>query len=234
MRTSSCAWEQPLARKQRRVSRLSGRYLTVTKFVLLLTACMLPTLFGCYASKPYTDLAKYSVESTKDEFDGTATHRMTFNRLETTAGRGTVYFDLASTTAPLLPRDLIEKIYASHDSSIRAIEPANQFKLHILYVEYFGPDWLFVREDNSMYILIDGVRHDYSAIQAKRDVISSSLVGETLAFLMTDKDLLAIVSGREVKVRLRGDEGTIDARFTPQAHENLRAFAAEYSQPKGD
>jgi hypothetical protein len=218
---------------------------------------MLPTLFGCYASKPYTDLAKYSVESTKDEFDGTATHRMTFNRLETIAGRGTVYFDLASTTAPLLPRDLIQEIHdsfastdslisrlhketgdtasvESHDSSMREIEDANRVELHILYVEYFGPEWLFVREDNSMYILIDGVRHDYSATQMKRDVIDSSLVGETVSFLMTDEDLSAIVGGKEVKVRLRGDGGTIDAQFTPQAHENLRAFVAEYCQPKGD
>jgi hypothetical protein len=105
-------------------------------------------------------------------------------------------------------------------------------KIPILGVKYFGSDWLFIRDDESLELLVDGTRVAFNVFgPVDRQVVMAGVVVESATYLVAPEELEKIVSANEVKVRVTGEKGSLTIALTPQGISNGRRFYETYVKP---
>lgn len=161
---------------------------------------------------------EYKVERKTDEFTNVRETSITF--YDALRLRGAL---LACTN---MAGDKPVVVYLSVHKTVRGADSA-------LYLRaaYLGADWLFLSEEASMIVLIDGdVTTPKLEGRPARDVRSGpggTTVVEGQLYAVTPEYLALVARGGTVKVRLNGERGKCDFAVPPESLDLLGRFARE-------
>lgn len=101
---------------------------------------------------------------------------------------------------------------------------------YTLYLQYFGPDWLFISDGESLVFLIDGERLGLTSERGSsnhREVDrSSSGVRETAKYLVSPETLKRLAFARNVKAKVRGKQ-VAEYQLSDSNIRNFRQFYEE-------
>lgn len=105
-------------------------------------------------------------------------------------------------------------------------ELRDEVSLYIL-LRYKDDSWLFIKQENSLTLIVDGERYDLSAEWGiNRDVSGGGIV-ESGSYLVSFDLIKKIAAAVEVKVRIYGDHPK-DFSFTPYLFNEFKAFVEGY------
>lgn len=103
---------------------------------------------------------------------------------------------------------------------------------HMLGVNYLGSGWIFLGDGESLILLLDGERVALEQLGSPRREVESGRIVQEIAVYPASPDLLRrIATADTVRVRLQGDRGRVDARFTPENTARFQSFVAEHVRP---
>ena len=105
-------------------------------------------------------------------------------------------------------------------------------------IHYTGNDWLFIQEQDSLQLLVDGKLMVFSGRSSWVDKnINTLLLGvgtvqveEDAYYPVTYGQLKAISSAHEVKAKIVGKKYYVDREFPRQVLEDIGKFISEYGQ----
>lgn len=93
---------------------------------------------------------------------------------------------------------------------------------YYLQVSYWGKDWIFINEENSLDLLIDNISYHFNTYgRVARDVQTGSIT-EVATYLVTIELLKKIASSKNVEMRLNGQKGNKERIFDI---DNISRFA---------
>lgn len=156
----------------------------------------------------------YSVEHQYDEFDKRTSIYMRNNWLAGYEGLGPISlgFNIAKQT-----------------------DPSGE-KLFVM-INFQSDDWLFIREGESLVLLVDGAKLSLSCSQPSRQVLGADnstkntfgrgMCAELATYPIERSALYLIAYATEVKVKVIGSEHYIDGAFSQNNFAHLRAFVAQ-------
>ncbi|MCA9811733.1 MAG: hypothetical protein KC483_02600 [Nitrosarchaeum sp.] len=168
-------------------------------------------LAGCStAIKDYE--SGYGVESTYDEFEKTTRTALHSNVLD--GGHAT----LSSVQASAM--NIIQ--YKKPDTTI--------YQLQYIYV---ADEWLFIGEDNSLSLLVDGEKYDFSAYDNFRETIDymGGVKIREYVYYPVSKDMLEkIANAKIVKVKVSGRQYYVQSQFNKSNFKNFKKFLAQHGK----
>lgn len=177
------------------------------KKVYLLICIFLPLFFSCTAS--YKNYQDYEVKTTYDEFEK--------------RDRNVLVWNLVNANVNYLNVTLINIYDHKNKTSETSLE-----------IVYSAEDWLFIKEDNSLSILIDGEKYDYNTIGnvvRNTDKNYNKVYTIERAFYDVPKDILyKIANAKSVKVKVSGNPYFVTGEFTKKNYENFKRFLKEYDK----
>lgn len=100
-----------------------------------------------------------------------------------------------------------------------------------LIVTYFGKDWLFIRDGNSLTLLLDGRRVDLSAPDSADRNVKSGSVSEYAYYTVADPALYnALAVAKDVKFQVRGSKGDVECVLGDAGKAKMAEFFAKLSR----
>jgi hypothetical protein len=155
------------------------------------------------------------VQEIRDDFRGTTVYRMWGNTL---SGGGNILTGLEPTASIDVDLNAQKAIPAS------AANPS-----YSLVVEYRAPDWLFIKDGQSLSMIIDGeplhFRGDGS--MQNREVGRVGYRGgvtERAFYQVTPEQLRRIASATTIRVRVDGDSRYVERTMSPEIIANFHKF----------
>ena len=165
---------------------------------------------GCTALRSQAEIVPM-----RDEFssEGWTGYALIKNALETEDG-ATVDF----------VRDGIEQFYLG--ASVFQLEDESRYSINVLYS---GPDWIFVDPGETLILLIDGERVALSGEgSSEHRRVNRGSVSESPRYDVEAGLLVRLAAADEVKVRLRGSEGSVTRQFGKANFKIFQEFVARF------
>lgn len=108
---------------------------------------------------------------------------------------------------------------------VTRVEHRTGTTLHGIELTYFGGEWLFIREHESLVFLADGQRIALSTLPngITRDVSDRNVV-ERVTYPITSDELRVIARAGTVDAKIVSDRGYEECRLHGKAKEAFRAF----------
>ncbi len=104
----------------------------------------------------------------------------------------------------------------------------------VLLLSYEANNWLFLEDENTLALKIDGERFDLSPISIERDTSTATSWGvgivETCLFHVSLHLFHLIANAEEIEVRVYGREGTRDYLFPKRVIQQFMIFVEGYKQ----
>jgi hypothetical protein len=156
---------------------------------------------------------KYHIDKSYDEFD----------KVELTA----LYFNYAFTEYDCRMENVSIEPWVSRTGKLGTLA---------LALHYHGKDWIFIREKGKqLAFLIDGKEFDLLAHKARPSVVDRGTdndmfdnhVRESIVFSVKPEEIMHIARGKNVKVKIYGDRGSIIVVLSEQNKANLIRFIRE-------
>ena len=97
-----------------------------------------------------------------------------------------------------------------------------------LSISYLGDDWIFINSKRCLIFLIDGHRNILSPDYQNRRVLGPDLVYEYIAFNISNAQIRQISNAKQIKFRLRGQNGNITSVIPIKILGNIHRFYKEY------
>jgi hypothetical protein len=112
------------------------------------------------------------------------------------------------------------------------VRPVQQMQHdYFLYTELLAPPDFTLQTGESLVLLVDGVRHGFSATQSQTAFVSRKGFNSTL-YRASPEVLVAIANAQEVKLRLRGVNSVIERNLTASSRKRFREFLLKYFVPE--
>jgi hypothetical protein len=172
------------------------------------------TLFMLAASLCLTSCTTPKLIEYEDEFTGKKTAVIVGNRLAGTNSISNLNFGLQLNVA----------------TSMGEADGTIIDSIVLLQVVYIGSNWMFIREGESLRLLIDGKKFSFTASYGlrDRDVIAGGNVREKMPFVASLSDIVRIAQATEVRVKVYGDKSNQEGSFSEKNFKAFKEFTNKY------
>ena len=170
------------------------------KLILLcLVLLLIPVFYNC-------STIFYRVEIIHDEFDDYTIYKMQGNLLSG-----------GNFTGSVIALNIQKFINKENEIS---------YQLVVIYVH---SNWLFIKKNESLILLIDGERIGFSGegSSTHREVLST-LVREIAYYEITKENLIKLINAKEIKVKIIGDQYYVERYFSEDNFNNFKNFFNQY------
>lgn len=162
-------------------------------------------VFGCMSNNTY------KVEREFDEFDGRKIDRVVGNYL---------YDDGLNVTNSVW-------------FNLQRIRLKDSITVYQIIIEYWDKEWLFIGDGESLNMLIDGERLNFSgegSLKYRETMVGSygALIKEKSFYIVSANDLKKIAQSKEVKIKIKGQSYFITRKFSKENYENVRKFVTTF------
>ncbi len=122
--------------------------------------------------------------------------------------------------------------YGILDFGLGYLENEDSKNLYIM-ADYYNKDWIFIREDESVRMLIDGQKLFLDYIDITREVKTSSgvYIKENIFIPLEFSQLKQIAYANEVELQLNGSEGKPEFRFNKGNFVAFQEFYERFIKP---
>lgn len=176
------------------------------KKLILLFFCLI-LISSCHTLEYYQ---KYEIRSEYDEFEQLQRDVMVWNVIKTEQ-MSTSVINIA----------LVHKFHKPTNRKWFEIEPV-----------YSGEDWIFLREEKVLTLLIDGRKVYFDskdrAIRETKSVDSKVYCVERVYCDATEEQLYEIANAKSVKVKVSGSTHYLDGEFTKNNFKNFKKFLDQF------